>query len=64
MGKTQLNPERHGMAWQGNDMGAAWERNGMCELAFRFPEINPFTPDLNPSAQRWLPRFFAANFNS
>jgi hypothetical protein len=22
------------MAWQGNGMGAAWERKGMCELAF------------------------------
>jgi hypothetical protein len=22
------------MAWQGNGMGAAWERHGVCELAF------------------------------
>jgi hypothetical protein len=22
------------MAWKGNGMGAAWERRGMCELAF------------------------------
>jgi hypothetical protein len=22
------------MAWQGNGMGVAWERHGMCELAF------------------------------
>jgi hypothetical protein len=25
------------MAWQGNGMGAAWERHGMCELAFTRP---------------------------
>jgi hypothetical protein len=23
-----------GKAWQGNGTGAAWERHGMCELAF------------------------------
>jgi hypothetical protein len=23
------------MAWQGNGMGVAWERHGMCELAFK-----------------------------
>jgi hypothetical protein len=23
-----------GTAWQGNGMGAPWERHGMCELAF------------------------------
>ena len=25
------------MAWQGNDMGAAWEWYAMCESAFTFP---------------------------
>jgi hypothetical protein len=36
MGKTQYKPFS-GMAWQGNGMGAAWERHGMCELAFTRP---------------------------
>jgi hypothetical protein len=46
-----------GTAWQRNGVGAELERHVMCGLAFRFPEINPLTPDLNPSAQRCLPRF-------
>jgi hypothetical protein len=35
MGKTHSKPlpAWHGMAWQGNGMGAAWERHSMCELA-------------------------------
>jgi hypothetical protein len=28
-----------------------------------FPVINPLTPELNPSAQRCLPRFFTGDFN-
>ena len=30
-GKDVLNP--YGKAWQGTDMGAAWERHPMCEWA-------------------------------
>jgi hypothetical protein len=26
--------QERGMAWQGNGMGTAWARHGMCELAF------------------------------
>jgi hypothetical protein len=26
-------------AWQGNGIGAAWERHGIYELAFRLPEF-------------------------
>jgi hypothetical protein len=42
-------------------------------LQFRLPndkvmfvitlDINPLTPELNPSAQRWLPRVFTGDFN-
>jgi hypothetical protein len=32
MGKTQ---SKDFLAWQVNDMGTAWERHGMCELALR-----------------------------
>jgi hypothetical protein len=27
-------------------------------------DINPLTPELNPSAQRWLTRFFTGDFAS
>jgi hypothetical protein len=45
MGKTHSKPlaERHGRAksWarHGRGMGAAWERHGMCELAFNSSEV-------------------------
>jgi hypothetical protein len=32
-GKDTIQTLR-GTAWQGNGMGAEWERHGMCELAF------------------------------
>ena len=28
------------MAWQGNGMGATWERHAMCESAFILPSLD------------------------
>jgi hypothetical protein len=38
MGKTQSKPFVAGER-QGNGMGTAWERHGMCESALRLPEF-------------------------
>jgi hypothetical protein len=58
MGKMQSKP-----LVAGHDR--AGERHGMCELAIKM-EITgvPTTPELNPSEQRCLTRFFTGDFAS
>jgi hypothetical protein len=37
-------------------------RSSLCLLALRIFSINPLTPELNPSSQRCLTRFFTGDF--
>jgi hypothetical protein len=41
-----------GTAWQGNGMGATWERHGMCELALSGKEMRHLA-DNNQVQEAW-----------
>ena len=59
-GRTvQIKWERHilnpcsGTAWQGNGMGAAWERHALCESVFNDPPYTTRTKTVNQTSRKF-----------
>jgi hypothetical protein len=50
-----------GMAWQGNGIGAAWARHGMCELSL-IDTIRPLVTSTGRYVNMWGYRFLTSTY--